>query len=103
MSKTFTKTVLKEGSGPQVKAGAQVTVSADLYLAADKTGIWSTHKPSGFLFSASGGPKPFTYQASVGGVIKGWDDGVATMKVGERSRIEIPWAYAYGCTFSFFI
>ncbi len=48
-----------------------MTVAADLYLKADMTKIWSTHQPSGFLFPAKDGPQPFTYQAGVGGVIKG--------------------------------
>ena len=47
-------------------------MAADLYLKADMTKIWSTHKPDGFLFPAKGGPQPFTYEAGVGGVIKGY-------------------------------
>ena len=39
---------------------------------------------------------PFTYQAGVGSVIKGWEDGVLSMQLNERARIEIPWQYAYG-------
>eukprot|EP00939_MAST-03C_sp_MAST-3C-sp1_P001973 g1973.t1 len=75
--------------------GQRVTVAADLALASG-TKIWSTHKSSGFLFSATSGPQPFSYSSGTGGVIKGWDDGVATMKVGERSVLEIPWKWAYG-------
>jgi len=71
---TFTKEILKEGSGATPQTNQQVTVSADLYLAKDMTGIWSTHKPSGFLFSATGGPEPFSYASGVGGVIKGMSD-----------------------------
>lgn len=40
--------------------------------------------------------QPFTYSSGTGGVIKGWDDGVGTMKLGERAKISIPWQYAYG-------
>ena len=47
-------------------------MAADLFLKADMTKIWSTHKPDGFLFPAKGGPQPFTYEAGVGGVIKGY-------------------------------
>ena len=75
--------------------GQTVTVAADLKLATG-TAIWSTHKPSGFLFSATSGPQPFSYKSETGGVIRGWDEGVATMKVGEQARLEIPWQYAYG-------
>ncbi|GCA62516.1 peptidyl-prolyl cis-trans isomerase, FKBP-type [Kipferlia bialata] len=93
---SFTKTVLKAGSGACPSRGSTVTVAADLYLAENNKAIWSTHKPSGFLFSAENGPQPFTYQAGVGGVIKGWDEGVATMQLGERARLAIPWQAAYG-------
>ena len=77
-------------------------VAADLYLAdlakpeGKGTAIWSTHKPSGFLFSASSGPQPFTYEAGVGGVVTGWEDGVMSMQLGEKSKLEIPWKFAYG-------
>lgn len=71
---TFTKEIIKEGSGPCPAKGQKVTVAADLYLKADMKAIWSTHKPSGFLFSADGGPQPFSYSSGTGGVIKGWDD-----------------------------
>jgi len=96
MEKTFEKTVLKQGSGKGIEKGASVTVAADLYLEDGMKGIWSTHKPSGFLFAAENGPQPFTYSAMTGGVIRGWDDGVATMKVGERARLVIPWQHGYG-------
>ena len=50
--------------GVHAAKGAQVTVAADLYLAnADGSrgkGIWSTHKPEGFDFSATNGASPFT-------------------------------------------
>ena len=93
---SFTKTILKAGAGACPSRGSTVTVAADLYLAADNTPIWSTHQPSGFAFSADKGPSPFTYEAGVGGVIKGWDEGVATMQLGERAKLEIPWEAAYG-------
>ena len=38
---TFTKEVIKEGSGPGIQVGQNVTVEANLYLAADNTAIWS--------------------------------------------------------------
>lgn len=56
----------------------------------------STHQESGFLFPSNPAPQPFTYSSGTGGVIKGWDDGVGTMKLGERAKITIPWQYAYG-------
>lgn len=71
MAAKFTKTVLEAGSGPLPQAKQFVTVAADLYLAEGNVGIWSTHKPSGFLFPANK-PNPFTYQAGVGSVVPGY-------------------------------
>lgn len=38
----------------------------------------------------------FVFTIGVGQVIKGWDEGVMTMKVGEKSRFTIPAAIGYG-------
>ena len=46
--------------------------------------------------TASKGPQPFSYQSGKGKVIKGWDDGVGTMKLGEKAKLTIPWQYGYG-------
>lgn len=40
--------------------------------------------------------EPFQFVIGVGQVIKGWDEGVALMKKGEKRRIFIPAALGYG-------
>ncbi|MBE7520384.1 MAG: FKBP-type peptidyl-prolyl cis-trans isomerase [Thermoflexaceae bacterium] len=40
--------------------------------------------------------QPFSFVIGVGGVIAGWDEGVATMKVGGKRLLYIPAALGYG-------
>lgn len=40
--------------------------------------------------------KPFQFNIGVGQVIKGWDEGVKQMSIGERSRLIITADYGYG-------
>jgi peptidylprolyl isomerase len=39
---------------------------------------------------------PFDFTIGTGGVIKGWDEGVAGMKVGGRRKLMVPAALGYG-------
>ena len=90
-----TKLVTKDmitGTGAVAKTGDELTVD---YVGA----LYSNGK----VFDASwshGGPKgvPFQFQLGVGDVIKGWDDGVAGMRIGGRRELIIPPSLAYGST-----
>ena len=42
--------------------------------------------------------KPFKFTLGIGQVIKGWDEGFASMKVGEKAMLKVRYDYAYGET-----
>ena len=50
----------------------------------------------GSVFDTSEGKQPLEFEAGVGMVIKGFDDAVIGMKVGEEKEVKIPVDQAYG-------
>jgi peptidylprolyl isomerase len=50
----------------------------------------------GTTFDSSAGRSPLEFTVGSGSVIKGFDDGVQGMQVGEKKTIEIPFLEAYG-------
>ena len=53
--------------------------------------------PSGKVFDSSRTRgKPFQFVIGIGQVIKGWDEGVMTMSLGERAKLTLTPDYGYG-------
>jgi len=76
---------IEAGTGPEAQAGQEVTVHY--------TG-WLTN---GTKFDSSRDRgEPFKFGLGRGQVIRGWDEGVAGMKVGGRRRLVIPPELGYG-------
>ncbi len=76
----------KVGDGPTAETGDLVTVN---YVGTFTDGeIFDTNK------RAQG--DPFSFILGSGQVIKGWDQGVAGMKVGGKRVLDIPYQLAYG-------
>jgi len=75
------------------KVGTGATATAGHKVKVHYTG-WLTN---GKKFDSSVDRKePFEFQLGGGQVIKGWDEGVAGMKVGGKRRLEIPSELGYG-------
>jgi FKBP-type peptidyl-prolyl cis-trans isomerase len=76
---------LKKGTGAIAKAGDQVKVHYTGWLTDGKK----------FDSSVDRG-EPFAFKLGAGMVIKGWDEGVAGMKVGGKRQLRIPADLGYG-------
>jgi peptidylprolyl isomerase len=74
-----------EGSGQRAKIGDKVVVHYTGKLTNDSI----------FDSSVSRG-QPFSFKLGVGQVIKGWDEGVALLNVGDKATFTIPSYLAYG-------
>ncbi|KNC78031.1 hypothetical protein SARC_09525 [Sphaeroforma arctica JP610] len=81
----FVKVVLKEGNGTTPQPGAQ----CEMHYTGSLT--------NGKVFDSSRTKqRTFRFQVGVGQVIKGWDEGVVTMKKGEQAILICASGHAYG-------
>ena len=79
----------KEGSGASPKTGQTCVMHYTGWLWENKT------KGKKFDSSVDRG-QPFEFPLGQGRVIKGWDEGVATMKIGGKRTLLIPPGLGYG-------
>jgi peptidylprolyl isomerase len=77
--------ILQEGNGPVPQKGQTVSVHY--------TGTLENGKK--FDSSRDRG-QPISFVLGAGQVIRGWDEGIALMKVGTRARLTIPPQLGYG-------
>jgi FKBP-type peptidyl-prolyl cis-trans isomerase len=76
---------IKQGTGALAQAGKKVKVHYTGWLTDGKKFDSSRDKD-----------EPFEFDLGAGQVIKGWDEGVAGMKVGGKRQLRIPPALGYG-------
>ena len=81
----LTYIVTKQGDGEQVKKGQTVVVNY--------TGLLT----NGAIFDSSlARNEPLSFPVGVGMVIKGWDEGLQQLRVGDHAILTIPPEIAYG-------
>ena len=74
-----------EGEGPAAVSGKDVTVHY--------TGTFPDGKKFGSSVDRN---EPFTFKLGMGRVIKGWDEGVAGMRIGGKRKLFVPANLGYG-------
>ncbi|HWX56466.1 MAG TPA: FKBP-type peptidyl-prolyl cis-trans isomerase [Verrucomicrobiae bacterium] len=97
-------------SGPSKVSGPGITTSSGLQYWDVKTGNGQVAEPgkivvvdyTGWLAdgakfdSSRDRAEPFQFRLGAGRVIKGWDEGVAGMKIGGKRQLRIPPGLGYG-------
>ena len=80
---------LREGTGAKPKSGQTCVMHYTGWL-------WENNARGRKFDSSFDRGQPFEFPLGQGRVIKGWDEGVATMKVGGKRKLLIPPQLAYG-------
>ena len=92
--------MVKTGSGlgyVDHKVGDGAEAVADKTVQVHYTGWLNDDDQKGVKFDSSvDSGRPFAFPLGAGRVIKGWDEGVAGMKVGGKRTLYIPGELAYG-------
>jgi len=77
--------IIQEGTGAKAEKGQTVSVH------------YKGQLPDGTVFDSSyKRNQPIDFALGVGQVIKGWDEGISLLKVGDKARFVIPSDLAYG-------
>ena len=90
--------VEKEGDGPKAANGQQVQVNYTGRFIDGKvfdSSIEEVAREAG-MFNPNRTYGPLKFVLGKGQVIKGWDEGIALMKVGGKIKLIIPYQLAYG-------
>lgn len=81
----LTYLITKKGTGAQLKAGDTVVMNY--------TGTLTTGVKFDSSFDRN---EPFAFKLGAGQVIKGWDEGVGKLRVGDQAILVLPGKLAYG-------
>jgi peptidylprolyl isomerase len=80
----LTYLITKKGTGRRLKKGDAVILHY--------TGMLT----NGVKFDSSRDGKPYSFKLGAGKVIKGWDEGIAKLRIGDHAILVIPSTLAYG-------
>ncbi|GGZ10007.1 FKBP-type peptidyl-prolyl cis-trans isomerase [Pseudoduganella plicata] len=87
----FQKLDTAMGTGKEATAGTTAVVNYTGWLY-----VPTAPQQHGDKFDSSIGRGPFSFQLGAGQVIRGWDEGVAGMKVGGKRTLIVPASMGYG-------